>query len=63
MMIIRSGNLILFNFGNIGNMWASKEAKPIVRIAFFCSKFMRCLEFRFLPHAVQTYERYERKIA
>ena len=44
---IRSGNLIIFNFANIGNVWASKEAKLIIRIAFFCSKFMRCLEFRF----------------
>ena len=32
---------------NIGNVWASKEAKLIIRIAFFCRKFMRCLECRF----------------
>ena len=40
----RPVNLIIFNFTNIGNVWASKEAKLIIRIAFFCSKFMRCLE-------------------
>ena len=37
---IRSGNLIILNFANIGNVWASKEAKLIICIAFFCSKFM-----------------------
>ena len=44
---IRSGNLLIFNFANIGNVWASKEAKLIIHIAFFCSKFIQCLEFRF----------------
>ena len=34
----KSGNLIIFNFRNIGNMWASKETKLVIRIAFFCSK-------------------------
>ena len=58
---IRSGNLL--NFANIDNVWTSKEAKLIVCIAFFCSKFMQCLESRFWPHAVQTYERWEWKIA
>ena len=37
---IRSGNLIIFNFASIGNVWTSKEAKLIIRIAIFCSKFM-----------------------
>ena len=36
----RSGNLILFNFANIGNVWVSKEAKLFIRIAFLSSKFM-----------------------
>ena len=31
---IRSGNLIIFNFTNIFNVWASKEAKLIICIAF-----------------------------
>ena len=29
---IRSGNLIILNFANIGNVWASKEAKLTIRI-------------------------------
>ena len=37
---IRSGNLIIFDFENTGDAWASKEAKPIIHIAFFYSKFM-----------------------
>ena len=37
---IRSGNLAIFNFANIVNVWALKETKLIIRIAFFCSKFM-----------------------
>ena len=32
---IRSGNLIISSFANIGNAWASKEAKLIIWIAFF----------------------------
>ena len=44
---IRSGNLIILNFANIGNVWASREAKLIIHRAFFCSKFMRCLDIRF----------------
>ena len=40
-----------------------EKAKLIIRIAFSCSKFMWCLEFRFWPQAVQTYEIWERKIA
>ena len=44
---IRSGNVIIFNFAKIGNFWASYGAKLIICIAFFCSKFMQCLEFRF----------------
>ena len=31
---IRSGNLIISNFANIGNAWVSKEAKLIIQIAF-----------------------------
>ena len=31
---IRSGNLIIFNFTSIGNLWASKEAKLIIHIFF-----------------------------
>ena len=27
---IRSGNLIISNFANIGNVWVSKEAKLII---------------------------------
>ena len=60
---IRSGNSIIFNFMNLGNVSASKETKRIICIAFFCSKFMQCLKFRFWPHAGQTYERWEWKIA
>ena len=41
---IRSGNLITFNFVNIGNVQESKEVNLIICIAFFCSKFMQCLE-------------------
>ena len=37
---IRLGNLVIFNFANIVNVWALKEAKLIIHIAFFCSKFM-----------------------
>ena len=29
---IRSGNLIILNFANISNVWASKEAKVTIRI-------------------------------
>ena len=36
----RIGILIIFNFENFGNEWASKEAKLIIHIAFFCNKFM-----------------------
>ena len=57
---IRSENSIIFNFANIGNVWASKETELIIHIAFFCSKFMQCLEFRFLtPCSTNTYERWE----
>ena len=35
---IRSRHLIIFNFANIGIVLASKEAKLIIHIAFFCSK-------------------------
>ena len=59
---IRSEKLLIFNFAKIGNVWASYWAKLIIRIAFFYSKFMGCLGFRFWPHAVQTYERLEWKI-
>ena len=44
---IRSGNIIIFNFAKIGNLWASYGAKLNICIAFFCSKFIRCLGFRF----------------
>ena len=44
---IRSGNLVIFNFPNIGNVWTPKEAKLTICIAFFSRKFMQCLEFRF----------------
>ena len=60
---IRSGSLIIFNFANIGNVCASKKAKLIIYKAFFCSKFMQCLQFRFWTHAVETYERWEWSIA
>ena len=61
----RSRNLIIFNSVNIGNgnMWASKEAKLMIRIAFFFIEFMQYLVVRFWPHAVQAYERWERRIA
>ena len=39
---IRSGNLIIFNFTSIGNLWASKEAKLIIHIVLFCRKLMQC---------------------
>ena len=55
-------NLITYIYlphANIGNVWASQEVKLILCMAFFCSKFMQCLEFRFLLHAVQTYERWK----
>ena len=42
-------------------MWESKEAKLVIHIDFFCSKFMGCLELRFWPHAVQIYERWDSK--
>ena len=42
---IRKLNYI--NFANIGNVWAPKEAKLTIRIAFFSSQFMQGLEFRF----------------
>ena len=32
---IRSRNFITFNFANIGNVWALKEAKLIIHIASF----------------------------
>ena len=32
---LRSGSVIIFNFANIGNVWASKDAKLIICIAFF----------------------------
>ena len=54
-------NLIIFNSAKISDMQTSKEAKLIICIAFFCSKFMICLEFEFWPHAVQAYERQEWK--
>ena len=44
---IKSEILIRFNFAKIGNVWASYGAKLMTRIAFFCSKLMRCLGFRF----------------
>ena len=44
---VRSENLIIFNSAKIGNVWASYGAKLIIKIAFFCGKFMRCLGFRF----------------
>ena len=37
---VRPVNLIIFNFANISNVWASKEVKLIIHIAFFCSKFL-----------------------
>ena len=40
-----------------------KKQKLIIRIAYFCSKFMPCLEFRFWLHAVQKYGRWKWKIA
>ena len=45
----RSRNLIIFNSVNIGNgnMWASKEAKLMIRIAFFFIEFMKYLVVRF----------------
>ena len=44
---IKSGSLVIFNFANIGNVCASKKARLIIHKAFFCSKFMQCLQFRF----------------
>ena len=35
------------NSAKIVEVWASKEAKLINYIAFFCSEFMLYLEFRF----------------
>ena len=60
---MRSENVVIFNFAEIGIVWASYWAKLIICISFCCSKFMQCLGFRFLPHAVQTYERWKWKIA
>ena len=60
---IRSENLITCNFAKMGNVWASYWAKLIICIALFCSKFVRCLGFRFWPHAVHTYKRWKWKIA
>ena len=58
-----------FNFADMNfHRWpihkkCCRRYKLIISTAFFCSKSMRCLCFRFWPHAVQTYERREWKIA
>lgn len=50
---IRLKNLVIFNSANMDNVWASKEEKLVTRTAFFCKKFIRCLEFRFWPDPMQ----------